>query len=90
MEAVQFRIARPTNNLQNIIKFYHEVLGLEFLGKFENHLGYSGAMFGMPDIRRHLEFTQYSQLPTIPHTVAPYGASFRVFQSQQVGLVGDI
>ena len=66
MEAVQFRIARPTNNLSKIISFYHEGLGLEILGRFENHLGYDGVMLGLPDKTYHLEFTQHIEKMPLP------------------------
>lgn len=55
MKVVQFRVARPTNNLAEIVKFYHEGLGLEILGRFEDHSGYDGVMLGLPDKIHHLE-----------------------------------
>ena len=64
MTAVQFRIARPTNDLTKVVKFYQEALGLEILGQFEDHLGYDGVMLGLPNKSYHLEFTQHiDQLP---------------------------
>lgn len=41
MKAVQFRIARPTHNLKEIVKFYHEALVLDILGHFEDHLEFT-------------------------------------------------
>ena len=61
MEAVQFRIARPTNQLSDILRFYQEGLGLPLIGSFENHAGYDGVMFGLPSAGHHLEFTQFEQ-----------------------------
>ncbi len=58
MKAVQFRIARPTRQLDAISKFYTEGLGLTIIGEFKNHQGYDGIMIGLPDSRHHLEFTQ--------------------------------
>lgn len=66
MKAIQFRIARPTNNLTEIAKFYQQGLGLEILGTFEDHLGYDGIMFGMPDKKYHLEFTQHKDKAPLP------------------------
>jgi len=66
MKAVQFRIARPTNNLTEVVKFYQQGLGLELLGKFEGHSGYDGVMLGMPDKRYHLEFTQHIDNVSLP------------------------
>lgn len=56
---VQFRIARPTDQLEEIIKFYGEGLGLKRVGGFQNHDGYDGVMFGLPEVDYHLEFTQH-------------------------------
>ncbi|MEH6937714.1 VOC family protein [Bacillus sp. JJ664] len=56
---VQFRIARPTDQLEKIKKFYGEGLGLKRVAGFENHDGYDGVMYGLPDVEYHLEFTQY-------------------------------
>ncbi|ERJ58715.1 VOC family protein [Sphingobacterium paucimobilis] len=66
MRAVQVRIARPTNNLLKVVKFYQEGLGLTVLGKFEDHLGYDGVMLGMPDKTYHLEFTQHMDKEPLP------------------------
>ncbi|QKE74217.1 VOC family protein [Arthrobacter citreus] len=56
---VQFRIARPTDQLAEITKFYGEGLGLKCVGGFQNHDGYDGIMFGLPNVEYHLEFTQH-------------------------------
>lgn len=66
MKAVQMRVARPTNQLQEIISFYQQGLGLKILGHFENHEGYDGVMLGMSDKAYHLEFTQYKDMPLLP------------------------
>ncbi|CAO3619748.1 unnamed protein product [Cunninghamella blakesleeana] len=57
MEISNFRIARPTTQMEKIKTFYHEGLGLEIVGSFKNHEGYDGIMFGVPDKKYHLEFT---------------------------------
>jgi len=66
MKAVQFRIARPTNNLVEVVRFYEEALGLKVLGRFENHAGYDGVMLGMPGKTYHLEFTQHVDKAPLP------------------------
>jgi catechol 2,3-dioxygenase-like lactoylglutathione lyase family enzyme len=60
MKAVQFRIARPTNQLDNIIRFYTEALELDIIGQFKDHDGFDGVMIGLPGKTHHLEFTQHS------------------------------
>jgi catechol 2,3-dioxygenase-like lactoylglutathione lyase family enzyme len=64
---VQTRIARPTNQIEELVRFYHEGIGLEIIGEFRGHEGYDGVMLGMPDRSYHLEFTQHEvkhELPT--------------------------
>jgi catechol 2,3-dioxygenase-like lactoylglutathione lyase family enzyme len=57
---VQFRIARPTDRLDEVIRFYRDGLGLEVIGSFEDHAGYSGVMLGLPGHEYHLEFTSHT------------------------------
>jgi catechol 2,3-dioxygenase-like lactoylglutathione lyase family enzyme len=52
------RIARPTDQLEEVIRFYTEGLGLSVIGSFENHDGFDGVMLGEPDDVYHLEFTR--------------------------------
>lgn len=56
--AIQFRLARPTSRLQEVVRFYTEGLQLKVLSSFEAHAGYSGVMIGLPDVYYHFEFTQ--------------------------------
>ncbi len=56
--AVQIRIARPTDKLDEIKRFYSEGLGLSVIGSFEKHNDYTGIMYGLPDHDYHLEFIQ--------------------------------
>jgi catechol 2,3-dioxygenase-like lactoylglutathione lyase family enzyme len=57
--AVQFRIARPTNQFSKVIDFYENGLGLKRISWFDNHSGYDGVMFGLPGFDYHLEFTTH-------------------------------
>ena len=59
LNVVQFRIARPTDQLAEIERFYCEGIGLKKIGGFEGHLGYTGIMIGLPDATYHLEFTEH-------------------------------
>jgi len=59
MNVVQVRVARPTDRLKEIERFYCEGLGLEKVGSFQNHDGYDGLMVGLPNTAYHLEFTQH-------------------------------
>lgn len=59
LPVAQVRIARPTDKLQEVMRFYYQGLGLRKLGGFENHNGYDGVMVGLPGLGYHLEFTQH-------------------------------
>lgn len=54
----KLRVARPTDHLEDVVRFYSEGLGLVVLGSFEDHDGFDGVMLGMPGAPYHLEFTR--------------------------------
>ncbi len=54
---MQFRYARHTNQLLAIQDFYTTILGLEVLGRFNNHEGYDGIFLGHAGQSWHIEFT---------------------------------
>ncbi|GAB3530492.1 VOC family protein [Pontibacter brevis] len=60
LPVAQVRVARPTDKLQEVERFYCEGIGLRKLGSFENHQGYNGIMIGLPGLSYHLEFTQHA------------------------------
>ncbi|MFY0544340.1 VOC family protein [Brevibacillus sp. H7] len=67
LPVVQFRIARPTHQLEKIIEFYRDGMGLTQVGGFTGHDGYDGVMFGLPGVEYHLEFTQQEDgVPCLP------------------------
>ena len=59
LHVAQVRIARPTDQLIEIEKFYCEGIGLKKIGSFQGHVGYTGMMIGLPNASYHLEFTQH-------------------------------
>ena len=58
LQGSHLRVARPTDNLPEIIKFYRDGLGFEVIGSFEDHEGFDGVMLGHPGAPYHLEFTR--------------------------------
>lgn len=54
----KLRVARPTDNLAEVVRFYIEGLGLTLLGHFENHDGFDGVMVGHERAPYHFEFTR--------------------------------
>lgn len=53
------RVARPTDNLPEVVKFYRDGLGLEVLASFENHEAFDGVILGRKGTPYHLEFTHH-------------------------------
>ena len=52
------RVARPSDNLDALLRFYEQGLGLTLLFRFENHEGFDGIMLGRPGAPYHFEFTR--------------------------------
>ena len=62
---MQVRVERPARNFEAVVSFYRDVVGLPVLASFEDHDGYSGVVFGLPDASRQLELVFHEgQLPT--------------------------
>ncbi|QIS21951.1 VOC family protein [Nocardia terpenica] len=59
LAVAQVRVARPTDRLAEVEKFYVTDLGLPLIFRFERHAGYEGMMIGLPGTGYHLEFTSH-------------------------------
>lgn len=57
--ALKFRVARPTDDIEALKSFYIDGLGLVLLGSFADHAGFDGIMLGHPEASYHLEFTRH-------------------------------
>ena len=57
MTTPTLRVARPSDQLEALIRFYGSGLGLELLYRFENHEGFDGIMLGAKGAPYHFEFT---------------------------------
>lgn len=71
------RVARPTDHLDEVVKFYVEGLGFSILGSFKDHDGFDGVMLGQPAGPYHLEFTTQlghavGRAPTQDHLLVFY------------------
>ena len=75
----QIRIARPTDKLAEVVDFYKNGLGLNEIGRFDDHDGFSGVMFGLPNETYHLEFTHHKDGSPCP---APTKDNLLVFYLQ--------
>lgn len=58
LATTKLRVARPTDNLEDVVRFYRDGLGLAELYRFENDGGFDGVMLGAPGAPYHLEFTK--------------------------------
>jgi catechol 2,3-dioxygenase-like lactoylglutathione lyase family enzyme len=56
--AATLRIARPSDDLEVLLPFYRDGLGMEILFRFEDHDGFDGVMLGGKGAPWHLEFTR--------------------------------
>jgi GNAT superfamily N-acetyltransferase/catechol 2,3-dioxygenase-like lactoylglutathione lyase family enzyme len=56
-QAMQLRIARHTDRLDELVRFYRDGLGLEQIGGFRDHDGYDGVFLEVPGTGAHLELT---------------------------------
>lgn len=52
------RVARPTDQMDAVVRFYRDGLGFCELGSFVDHDGFDGVMLGMEGAAYHLEFTR--------------------------------
>lgn len=60
---MKLRVARHTTDLQAIVIFYRDLLGLKVLGNFTAHNGYDGVFLGPENADWHLEFTVSAEVP---------------------------
>jgi catechol 2,3-dioxygenase-like lactoylglutathione lyase family enzyme len=51
------RVARPTDDLAAVTRFYKDGLGFAVVGEFQDHDGFDGLMLGHAGSGYHLEFT---------------------------------
>jgi catechol 2,3-dioxygenase-like lactoylglutathione lyase family enzyme len=50
-------VARPTDDVEALIPFYRDGLGLDILCRFEDHQGFDGVMLGLVGAPYHFELT---------------------------------
>lgn len=84
LPVVQVRIARPVASLESVLRFYRDGLGLEVIGSFQGHAGYSGVMLGLPGTSYHLEFTEHEKGSACP---APTKDNLLVFYIPDKGAI---
>ncbi len=63
LASAHLRVARPTDDLEAVVRFYRDGLGFRVLFEFQDHDGFNGVMLGLPGASYHLEFTQKTGHP---------------------------
>ncbi len=54
---MKLRIARHTDRLDEVVRFYRDGLGLPEIGRFADHDAYDGVFLAVPGTNAHLELT---------------------------------
>jgi hypothetical protein len=54
---MQLRVARHTERLDEVVRFYRDGIGLTEVGGFRDHAGYDGVFLEVPGTGAHLELT---------------------------------
>jgi catechol 2,3-dioxygenase-like lactoylglutathione lyase family enzyme len=77
MGLAHLRVARPTDDLEAVVRFYRDGLGLDVLYEFTGHEGFDGVMLGRRGAGYHLEFTRKAghragTAPTADHLLVFY------------------
>jgi catechol 2,3-dioxygenase-like lactoylglutathione lyase family enzyme len=52
------RVARATDHLDEVVRFYRVGLGFEVVGEFRDHEGFDGVMLGHAGMGYHFELTR--------------------------------
>jgi hypothetical protein len=74
MKTVKLRVARPTDDMAALRRFYVDGLGLLDKGSFRGHEGYDGELLGTEDVSYELEFTHHRDgSPCLPQRRQPAG-----------------
>ena len=73
------RVARPTTDVARVRDFYEVGVGLPVLFTFEDHDGFDGVIFGVPDERAQLELVRsphhIAATPTVEDVIVLYLAA---------------
>lgn len=63
LAAAHLRVARPTDDLDAVVRFYRDGMGFDVLYRFTGHDGFDGVMLGRAGTAYHLEFTRKTGHP---------------------------
>jgi heme-degrading monooxygenase HmoA/catechol 2,3-dioxygenase-like lactoylglutathione lyase family enzyme len=88
------RVARPSDDLDAVVRFYRDGLGFAELYRFTDHDGFDGVMLGAPNAPYHLEFTRKAghragRAPTEDNLLVFYLPDADAFAAAVARLVAD-
>jgi hypothetical protein len=91
MRASIIRIARPTDQLEQLVEMYSEGLDFAILANFNDHEGFDGVILGHANESYHLEFTHHrgtavGRAPTPDNLLIFYVPEKALWKSQCVKL----
>jgi catechol 2,3-dioxygenase-like lactoylglutathione lyase family enzyme len=65
---MELRVARHTQQLDELVRFYRDGLGVQEVGGFRDHGDYSGVFLAIPGTHAHLELTTGGEhAAPVPH-----------------------
>jgi catechol 2,3-dioxygenase-like lactoylglutathione lyase family enzyme/uncharacterized damage-inducible protein DinB len=84
--ATQLRVARPSDDLDALVRFYRDGLGFHVIDEFHDHDGFDGVMLGHAGSAYHLEFTRRAghdagRAPTNDHLLVFYLPDVHAWQA---------
>jgi catechol 2,3-dioxygenase-like lactoylglutathione lyase family enzyme len=83
---MRVRVARHTDDLDAVVAFYRDRVGLPEIGRFAGHDGYDGVFLDLPGTGAHLELTTGGEL----HAAAPHPENLLVLYLDDEAEVAEI
>ena len=92
MQNFKLRVARPTDNLDQVVKQYTTGLDFKILSQFKDHEGFDGVIIGNENSIYHFEFTHHhrtvvGKAPTQDNLIVFYISSKEDWQTQCLKMI---
>ncbi len=87
MKNYKLRVARHTDNLDQVVKQYTKGFGFKILSQFKDHEGFDGVIIGEENSPYHFEFTHHKETtvgkaPTQDNLIVFYISSREEWETQ--------
>lgn len=63
---IQTRVARPSRNLDDTVRFYRDGVGFTVIASWQDHDGYNGTVLAIGDASRQLELLEVAGVDPAP------------------------